>query len=488
MKLSELLNRISIIHVTGSLPDKDITGIEYDSRKVEENSLFVAVKGFKVNGHDFIQNALNSGASAIILDDEEVPEELFNSYDAIKILVNDSRIAMAEASNYFYGEPSRKMNVIGITGTNGKTTTSYYIKSILEQAGFKAGLIGTINNYIGDEKLSSKLTTPESNELNKLLNDMHLAGCKFVVMEVSSHSLALSRVYNIDFNSALFTNLTAEHLDFHQDFEKYLEAKKLLFDSLPEDSIALYNADELHSVDIMKDCTAVKYRYGSAGEVDFRIEKITYNLDGTSFIISHKGKHYNIETTLVGDFNANNACAAFATTVLSGITPEDAQKGIKITPQVPGRFEVFNNGSRKIIIDYSHTPDGLEKALLAIQNLKSEEQTVYTVFGCGGNRDKQKRPLMGKIATELSDKVIITSDNPRDENPFSIIEEIKSSIEKDNYKVIENREEAIKDAIVNGKKNSVVLIAGKGHEDYQEVNGVRSPFSDREVAEKYLHN
>lgn len=489
MKPSKLLNKISTIQITGSMPDTDLAGIEYDSRKVEKDSLFVAVKGFKVDGHNFIQSALNSGASAIILDnDEAVPEGLFKDYDAVKILVNDSRIAMAEASNYFYGEPSKKMNVIGITGTNGKTTTSYFVKSILEQAGFKTGMIGTINNYIGDEKISSKLTTPESNELNKLLSEMHSAGCKFVVMEVSSHSLALNRVYNIDFNSAVFTNLTAEHLDFHQNFEKYLEVKKLLFDSLPDGSLALYNADEIHSVDVMKDCNAIKYRYGSAADADFRIENISYNLEGTSFTISHKGNSYNMETTLVGDFNAYNACAAFAVSVLSGIKPGDAQKGIKITPQVPGRFEVFNNSSRKIIIDYSHTPDGLEKVLLAIKNLKREEQSVYTVFGCGGNRDKQKRPLMGKIATELSDKVIITSDNPRDEDPFSIIEEIKSSIEKDNYKVIENREEAIKEAIADCKKNSVVLIAGKGHEDYQEIKGVRFHFSDREVAEKYLHN
>jgi UDP-N-acetylmuramoyl-L-alanyl-D-glutamate--2,6-diaminopimelate ligase len=488
MKLSELLNKISTIQVTGSIPDTDLAGIEFDSRKVEKNSLFVAIKGLKIDGHNFIQNALNSGASAIIMDDDEaVPKGLFKTYDAIKILVNDSRIAMAEASNYFYGEPSKKMNVIGITGTNGKTTTSYFVKSILVQAGFKTGLIGTINNYIGDEKISSKLTTPESNELNKLLNEMHSAGCKYVVMEVSSHSLALNRVYNIDFNSAVFTNLTAEHLDFHQNFEKYLEAKKLLFDSLPEGSFALYNADELHSVDVMKDCTAIKHRYGSVADADFRIENISYDLDGTSFIISHKGSSYNIETTLVGDFNAYNACAAFAVSVLSGIKPDDAQSGIKVTSQVPGRFEVFNNGNRKIIIDYSHTPDGLEKTLLVIQNLKNEDQTVYTVFGCGGNRDKQKRPLMGKIATELSDKVIITSDNPRDEDPVLIIEEIKSSIEKDNYKVIENREEAIKEAIINSKKNSVVLIAGKGHEDYQEIKGVRAHFSDREVAEKYLH-
>jgi UDP-N-acetylmuramoyl-L-alanyl-D-glutamate--2,6-diaminopimelate ligase len=489
MKLSKLLNKISTIQVTGSIQDTDLVRIEFDSRKVEKNSLFIAIKGFKIDGHNFIQNALNSGATAVILESEEaVPEGLFKTYEAMKILVKDSRIAMAEASNYFYGEPSKKMNVIGITGTNGKTTTSYFVKSILEQAGFKTGLIGTINNYIGDEKISSKLTTPESNELNNLLNEMHSAGCKYVVMEVSSHSLALSRVYNIDFNSAVFTNLTAEHLDFHQSFEKYIEAKKQLFDSLSEGALALYNADELHSIDVMKDSTAIKYRYGSIADADFRIENIKYSLDGTSFIISHKGRSHNIESTLVGDFNAYNAAAAFAVSVLSGIKPEDAQNGIRHTPQVPGRFEVFNNGNRKVIIDYSHTPDGLEKALLAIQNLKGDEQTIYTVFGCGGNRDKQKRPLMGKIATELSDKVIITSDNPREEDPFTIIEEIKSSIEKDNYKVIENREEAIKEAIVNGKKNSVVLIAGKGHEDYQEIKGVRSHFSDREVAEKYLHN
>lgn len=489
MKLSELLNKISTIQVTGKIADIEITGIEYDSRRVTKDSLFVAIKGFKVDGHNFIQNALNNGASAIILEDEKaIPDELFKSYEAIKILVKDSRIAMAEASNIFYEEPSKKMSVIGITGTNGKTTTSYFVKNILDRAGFKTGLIGTINNYIGDEKLDSKLTTPESNELNQLLNKMLSAGCNYVVMEVSSHSLSLKRVYNIDFNAAVFTNISAEHLDFHHDFEQYLEAKKILFANLPEGSFALYNADEIHSVDVIKDCTAIKYRYGSVSDADFIIENIEYNLSGTSFIISHKGSSYKLETSLVGDFNAYNACAAFAVSVLSGVSIEDAQSGIKFTPQVPGRFEVFNNGSRKIIIDYSHTPDGLEKALLAIRNLKSDEQTIYTVFGCGGNRDKQKRPLMGKIATELSDNVIITSDNPRNEDPFSIIEEIKSSIEKDNYKVIENREEAIKEAILNSKKNSVVLIAGKGHEDYQEIKGVRSHFSDREIAEKYLHN
>ncbi len=487
MKLSEILNNISTIKVTGKTVDSDITAIEFDSRKIMKNALFFAIKGFKVDGHTFIQSAINNGASAVVVeDDNAIPDELLDSFNVIKILVNDCRIALAEASNIFYDEPSKKMNVIGITGTNGKTTTSYFVKNIFERAGYKTGLIGTINNFIGEEKLVSKLTTPESNELNQLLNSMQSAGCKYTVMEVSSHSLALKRVHKINFQSALFTNLTSEHLDFHQDFERYLEAKKQLFDSLPEGAIALYNADDIHSIDVMKDCTAIKYRYGSTADADFRLENIKYTLDGTKFIISYKGSSYSVETTLVGDFNAYNACAAFAITVLSGIKPGDAISGIKITPQVPGRFEVFNNGNRKIIIDYSHTPDGLEKALLAIKNLKNKEQKIYTVFGCGGNRDKQKRPLMGKIASELSDNVIITSDNPRDEDPSVIIEEIKSSIEKENYKVIENREEAIKEAIVHSSANSVVLIAGKGHEEYQEIKGKRSHFSDREVAEKYL--
>jgi UDP-N-acetylmuramoyl-L-alanyl-D-glutamate--2,6-diaminopimelate ligase len=486
--LSELINSVKAIQVTGAPFSGEVTGIEYDSRKIVKGSVFVAIKGFKTDGHAFIQDALNKKASAVVLEDNNaVPEQLITHSGTVKILVEDSRKALAELSNVFYDEPSKKLKLVGITGTNGKTTTAFFIKHIYETAGFKVGLIGTIQNFIGDQKIESKLTTPESSDLNKMFSEMIKAGCEYAVMEVSSHSLALKRVHSIHFALGVFTNITPEHLDFHKDFENYLSAKKILFDSLSPESFALYNSDDVHSVDVMNDCASKKFSFGTSAESDFRLEAVNCDLSGTTFNIYFRDKSFRVKTSLVGDFNALNAAAAFAVTKLSGIEEEIIIRGIETTPQVPGRFEVLNNGTRKVIIDYSHTPDSLEKALMVIRKITPKQSPVLTVFGCGGNRDKQKRPVMGKIATELSDRVIVTSDNPRNENPEAIIEEIKSGIIKNNYTVIENREQAIEKAIKEGGKNAVILIAGKGHEDYQEVNGVRKYFSDRETAKKYLN-
>lgn len=486
MRLTNIIDKINSIKVTGRIRDEDVTGIEYDSRLVKMNSIFVAIKGFNTDGHNYIQDALSKGAIAAVLQDDNTPDDLFTHNNAAKLLVSDSRMALAEASNSYYGEPSKKINLTGITGTNGKTTTAFYLKSILENAGLKIGLIGTIENYIGSKKIESKLTTPESNDLNKLLFEMQSEGSSFAVMEVSSHSLALKRVQDIHFSSAVFTNISAEHLDFHHDFESYLKAKKILFDNLPADSFVLYNSDDIHSVDLLANCDSIKYSYGLSPDADYSISDVNSELSGTSFLINHKDKSYRVETSLVGDFNSYNACAAFAVSTLSGIDEDIAIEGIKKTPQIPGRFEVFTNGTRKVIVDYSHTPDSLEKALLVIQKITGKKSPIYTVFGCGGNRDKQKRAVMGKIATELSNKVIITSDNPRNEDPGLIINQIISGIEKDNYEVVESREDAIKKAIKGSGKGSVILIAGKGHENYQEINGVRKHFSDREIAVKYL--
>ena len=258
-------------------------------------------------------------------------------------------------------------------------------------------------------------------------------------MEVSSHSLALKRVYGLHFSFAVFTNITPEHLDFHSDFENYLNTKKILFDSLPVSSSAIYNVDDLHSIDVIKDCSSLKYSFGTNDNSNFRMNNINCDLTGTTFTINYEKKDYSLRTTLVGDFNAYNAAGAFAVAKLSGIKDEIIAQGILTTPQVPGRFEILSNGTRKIVIDYSHTPDSLEKTLMVIRKITDKKNPVYTVFGCGGNRDKLKRPLMGKIATELSDQVIVTSDNPRNENPSSIIDEIKGGITKDNYTVIEER-------------------------------------------------
>jgi UDP-N-acetylmuramoyl-L-alanyl-D-glutamate--2,6-diaminopimelate ligase len=488
MKLTELLNGVTAIQVTGNVRDDKVTGIEYDSRKVKNDSVFAAIKGFSIDGHKFIPDALNSGAIAIILDNEETsPDDLYKHIGAAKILVNDSRSALAEASDFYFGHPSTKLNLIGITGTNGKTTTSYLIRNILETAGYKTGLFGTISNFIGEKKYDSKLTTPEANDLNEMLLQMVNEACEYAVMEVSSHSLALKRVHSLYYSSAIFTNITAEHLDFHHDFESYLKTKKILFDGLDVNALVVYNYDDDNNVEVLKDCKAKKCSYGTLSGSDFLIKQIEYDLNGTSFIINYDATDYKITTSLVGEFNAYNATAAFALTKIHGVKEDQIIEGIKTTPQVPGRFEVMSKENKKVIIDYAHSADSLEKTLKIVKKLNRDGAKIITVFGCGGNRDKLKRSQMGKIASELSNEVIITSDNPRNEDPVKIIGDIKSGIRKNNFNVIENRREAIKHAIYNNDNSSIILIAGKGHEDYQEIKGVRTHFSDREVVEDYLH-
>lgn len=487
MELTQLLNSVHAIQVVGEVQRKDVSAIEYDSRKTAKNCVFVAIKGFNSDGHNYIIDAINKGATAVVLENNSiVPEDIFMHRGITKILVKDSRIALAELSNYFYKEPSSKLKLIGITGTNGKTTTSYFIKTILEHAGNKVGLTGTIANYIGNYKLTASLTTPESNDMNELLLEMFKLGCQYVVMEASSHSLVLKRTYKLNFSSAVFTNITSDHLDFHSDFENYLSAKKILFDSLTESAFGVYNSDDVNSIPLIKDSKAKLFSYGTTSNADFLLNNIQYDLNGTNFTISHNGIQYKASTSLVGEFNAYNAGAAFAVCVKLGVDPNKAIEGIKNTKQVPGRFEIIGTGSKKVIVDYSHTADSLEKTLIAIRKIVKDENPVYTVFGCGGNRDKSKRPVMGKIAVNYSNKAIITSDNPRNEDPFSIISDIKKGISSGNFEVIEDRELAIKAAIQNSEDGAVILVAGKGHENYQEINGVRKHFSDREVAEKYL--
>ncbi len=487
MQLTEVLNSVKAIQVTGEVQRKDVSGIFYDSRQVKPNSIFVAIKGFNVDGHKFIYDAINQGAQAIVLEDSSaMQEDIFGMNKVTKILVKDSRKALAEISNCLNKEPSKSLKLIGITGTNGKTTTTYFLKSIFQEAGNKTGLIGTIANFIGDEKVESSLTTPEASDLNQLLAEMVRSGCNYAIMEVSSHSLILKRVYGLNFFAGLFTNITSDHLDFHNTFEEYLSAKKLLFDSLPDDSFAIINIDDTQSKKIVEDSAAKKITYGKSPDADFRIKDVQFDLNGTEFKIYHKENCYDLHTSLIGEFNAYNAACAFATAIIAGISAKVAIEGIKNTIQVPGRFEVIGRGSKKAIVDYSHTADSLEKALINLKKIAGNEVPVYTVFGCGGNRDKTKRPLMGKIATELSYKAIITNDNPRFEMPREIIQDILKGISKDNYQIIEDREEAIKWAIKNSEENAVILIAGKGHEDYQIINGIKNHFSDKEIAQKYL--
>lgn len=487
MKLNELLNKVKVIQVVGNAELKEIEDITINSQNVKKNSIFFAIEGFKTDGHKFIPDAINQGASAVVLQKANAyPDQLFIHSNCVKIVVDDSRKALAEFSNFFYGEPSKKLTLIGITGTKGKTTTAFYVKNIFEKAGHKSGLIGTIANYIGDKEVKTMLTTPQPNEINSLLAQMVSEGCSHCVMEVSSHALHLHRVDYLNFKIGIFTNITSDHMDYHKTFEHYLNSKKILFDMIPSNGKLIINADDPNYEQLLTDAKAKMFFYGTSDMSNFKIQNIEYTLDGTTFEIDYDGKKIQFSTKLVGHFNAYNATAAISTAILSGIDFQTVIEGIKTTPQVPGRFEVVSKKNKKVIIDYSHTSDSLKQALIAIHHIVKNERPVYTVFGCGGDRDRTKRPVMGSIASSMSKKVFVTSDNPRTENPKKIIDEILSGIKENNYTAIENREEAIRSAIFESEDNAVILIAGKGHENYQEINGVRKHFSDKEIAIKYL--
>jgi len=487
MKLSDLLNKVKTLQVTGNAELKEITNIIIDSRTSSNNSLFFAIEGFKTDGHNFINDVINKSVAAVVLQNPKViPDQIFSHSGCVKIVVQDSRKSLAEFSNIFYGEPSKKLNLIGITGTKGKTTTAFFVKNIFEHAGFKTGLIGTIANYIGKNEVKTLLTTPQSHEINSLLAQMVNENCTQCVMEVSSHALRLNRIDYLNFGTGIFTNITSDHMDYHKTFDHYLESKKILFDLIPSTGKIVYNVDDSNSSKLIKDSTAQKFSFGISEKATCRIKNIAYSLEGTNFDLIWKGKDYHLTTSLVGHFNAFNAASAFETSVVNGIDYQIAIDGIKNTPQVPGRFEVISKKNKKVIVDYSHTSDSLKQALTAVQYIVKQERPIYTVFGCGGDRDRTKRPIMGDIAASMSGRIYVTSDNPRTEDPFIIINEILKGIKSNNYRVIENREEAIRSAILEGEDNAVILIAGKGHESYQEINGVRKHFSDKELAQKYL--
>lgn len=486
MKLSELLNILPVIQIVGNPDEVEIENVTSDSRSVTDNSLFAAIKGLTTDGHNFIQEAIGSGANAVIVEEDNLPDHFYLRSGCVKILVKESRDALAATADFFYGKPSSKMKLIGITGTKGKTTSTYFMKNIFEEAGAKTGLIGTINNYIGKEILYTKFTTPEAEKVNSLLSEMVDKNCSHCVMEVSSHALEMKRVAHLDFDVAIFSNITSDHLDFHHSFENYLKAKKKFFDNLKPDAEILYNIDDKNYAALIYDANNEKHSYGMNNESEFRIFDVSFNLNGTEFKIEYKDNVYSLKTKLIGRFNAYNATAAFAAGVMLGLKPESVAASIESTPQVPGRFEVISRGEKKVIIDYSHTADSLEQALQALNEIRKDDRKIYTVFGCGGDRDKFKRPVMGEIAERLSDIVCVTSDNPRTEDPFDIIEDIKKGFKGNDYKEIEDREEAIKSAVCNSEPNAVILIAGKGHETYQEINGVRHHFSDKEKAEEYL--
>ena len=495
MKFSEMVlkteNEITDVDVKF---DFEINKLCYNSSLVEQGDVFFAIKGYKTDGNKFIGDAFTKGAGAVFTDSAENAEET-GIYK-----VKDCRKAMAAMSNVYFGSPSQKMNVIGVTGTNGKTTVTNLINSVLEFWGKKTGLIGTNGNYINRRYLKTSFTTPESVELNALLKEMYEAGTEYVTIEVSSHSLALSRVWGIDFDAAVFTNLTEDHLDFHETMDDYFEAKKIMFDNIPRinakgnNTAVVYNSDDEFGKRIVDGAEAERVSFGFSKAM-YSAENLKMGFEGMKFdmLVPLNGENTNkvkIETNLTGRFNVYNILAASAALKYLKVPFDIIKEGIKSFNAVEGRFNLIKlkNGACAII-DYSHTPDALLKALTAIKeilDLTGSKGKIITVFGCGGNRDKLKRPVMGKIAVEHSNHAIITSDNPRDENPLDIIEEIKTGITSDNYSVVENREKAIESAVNMSAKNDIILIAGKGHETYQEIKGVKNHFSDREIAERFV--
>ena len=472
--------------------DFEVGKLCYNSADVELNDIFFAIRGFKTDGNNFIPDAFSRGARVVITDGHPaVPDDRI-------FKVSDCRKAMAVLSSAFYGVPSKKIKMIGVTGTNGKTTVTNLVNHVLQSIGKKTGLIGTNGNFINKRYIKTAHTTPESVDLNKLLKEMADEEVEYAVMEVSSHSLWLNRVYGLDFDIAVFTNLTPEHLDFHGNMTSYFEAKKILFDSMKRigskgvKPAVIYNCNDESGAKIVSSSEAEHISYGfGCGTYSARAPEM--KLDGMKFevLVPRNGENIDkikIRSKLTGKFNVHNILASVAAVRALNFSYSEITSAIESFQPVEGRFNriKLSNGA-SAIIDYSHTPDSLLKALGAIREILDSDGSkgkIITVFGCGGDRDREKRPVMGRIASENSDNVIITSDNPRNEDPFKIIDEIKSGIEKSNYSVEENRELALKKAYEISGKGDVILAAGKGHETYQEIKGVKYHMNDKELLEK----
>lgn len=481
MELKNILTNIDYELVCGNVTST-INKINYDSRKVEENDIFVCIKGFATDGHKYINKAIENGAKVIIIqDDVKIQNE-----NIIVIKVSDTRKTLACIGANYYNNPSKKMKVIGVTGTNGKTTTTFMIKDILEAAGKKVGLVGTIANYIGKEKIHTERTTPESLELQELFSEMVEKGVEYCIIEVSSHSLELDRVYGIQFEGGIFTNLTRDHLDFHKTFENYYKAKFKLFE---RSRIKLVNIDDNYGKQVIEDLNLLNakdiYSFSLKNKSDFKAFDENMGSKNINFKVK-LDKEEEFVLNIPGDYNVYNSLGAIAMCYKLGIDINAIKKGIEET-LVPGRCERVckeYNLPYEIIVDYAHTPDGLLNILETAKAFTKGK--LISVFGCGGDRDKVKRPQMGKIGVDISDIAIITSDNPRSEDPMSIIEDIKAGLDKNNYIIIENRKEAIRKAISIAKKDDVIVIAGKGHETYQILKDKTIHFDEREVVKEIL--
>ena len=480
MKLSTLVHHLESMG-TYNLCDVEITGITNDSRKVRPGYLYVAIKGYKADGHNFIKKSLECGAQAIVSE-----EKLSLDTSIPQIVVRNTRKALSSLSCCFYNNPSQKINVVGVTGTNGKTTTTFLTKSIIEKAGYEAGLIGTINYQIGEKMITAQETTPESVELQRLIAEMVEAKIKFAVMEVSSHSAIQHRIENIDFKTAVFTNITAEHLDYHKTISNYMNAKVELFKNLRKDSFAVLNADDEFSEYFADRTNAKILWYGIKNDADIKAEICRESTSDIMIKLKYSGKEIDMKMPFVGVHNVYNVLAAVASAISLGFELDVIKSGIETAPTVPGRLEsVPCNRGFEVVVDYAHTPHALETVLQALRNLVKGR--ILLVFGCGGDRDKEKRPLMGRIADEKSDIFWLTNDNPRSEDPLNIIDGIKAGIKPGrSFHTQINRHKAIADALSEATDGDLVLVAGKGHEKYQIIKDTITPFDDREVIKAIL--
>ncbi len=489
MKLTEIIQTVKPLAVEGPL-DRDITGITYDSRRVMPGNLFVAVRGEHTDGHRFVEAAIDRGASAVVLE-----RDAGMNPRATRIKVEDARHTLAMASASFYSHPSLQLKVVGVTGTNGKTTTAFMVKSIMESAGGEAGLLGTVQYQIGQRIIPASRTTPESVEIQNMMSQMLGSGCGGVSMEVSSHALAQQRVAGVDFDVAVFTNLSQDHLDYHETMEKYFEAKVKLFKMLGsrrKSGRAVVNADNEYGRRLIARLggESAVVTYGVSSDATIRALDVRVSADGTYFVVRTPRGHMPISLPLIGRYNVSNALAAIGAALSLGIDLTSIERALANMPAVPGRLQRVPVGQEfNVYVDYAHTEDALRNVLMTVSELTKHRLIV--VFGCGGDRDKGKRTPMGEAACELADFSILTSDNPRTEDPKFILAQIEEGFpagSQSRYQVIEDRREAIERALDIARPGDTVLIAGKGHEMYQEFADTVVPFSDHEVVEEYFTN
>ena len=480
-RLKDILYRVSIEAVHGAT-DVAIAKIEFDSRKVESNTAFVAIKGTLSDGHDYIEKAIALGANVIVC--EQFPETIVQGITYVQ--VNDTNEALAYLSANFYDNPSEKIKLVGVTGTNGKTTIASLLYQLFKKAGYKVGLLSTVKIMVDTEEFKATHTTPDSLTLNYYLDQMVQEGCEFCFMEVSSHGIHQKRTAALEFAGGIFTNLSHDHLDYHNTFAEYRDVKKAFFDYLPKSAFAITNSDDKNGAIMLQNTKAKKITYALKSYADYKAQILENQLSGLLLKINDN----EVWVKLIGSFNAYNLLAIYAVAVELGIEQFEALRLLSELESVSGRFQFIVSDSKiTAIVDYAHTPDALENVLQTIENIRTKNEQLITVVGCGGDRDKTKRPVMANIASTLSDKAIFTSDNPRTENPEIIIQEMEQGVEPQNFKKtisILDRKQAIKTACQLANPNDIILIAGKGHETYQEINGVKYDFDDLQIVTELL--